>query len=85
MKDTNDYSPLHYAASRDHLDVFEFLVNQGVDLQDGIYYESYLHWAARNGHISAVECLVNHKADINAMTKDVEFVYLVILPFIMLL
>jgi len=44
-----------------------------------------LHWAAYNGHLSVVEYLVNQKADINAIGENVEFLYLNILLFIMLL
>ena len=44
-----------------------------------------LHYAAENGHLSVVEYLVNQKADINAITKYVEFLYLIGLLFIMLL
>ena len=44
-----------------------------------------LHWAAYHGHLSVVEYLVNQKADINAITKYVEFLYLMRLLFIVLL
>ena len=44
-----------------------------------------LHYAAHYGHLSVVEYLVNQKADINAKNKEVEFLYLIILLFIMLL
>jgi len=41
-----------------------------------------LHLAAREGHLSVVEYLINQKADINAKTTSVEFLYLVGLLFI---
>ena len=46
---------------------------------------SLLHEASRFFHHSVVEYLVNQKADINAKSKSVEFLYLIILLFIMLL
>jgi len=36
-----------------------------------------LHLAAENGHLSVVEYLVNQKADINATSTSVEFLYLI--------
>jgi len=44
-----------------------------------------LHYAASNGHLSVIEYLVNQKADINAKTTSVEFLYLIGLLFILLL
>ena len=41
-----------------------------------------LHFAAQNGHLSVVESLVNQKADINAKSTSVEFLYLIRLLFI---
>jgi len=36
-----------------------------------------LHRAAYNDHLSVIEYLVNQKADINAKTTSVEFLYLI--------
>ena len=36
-----------------------------------------LHLASQNGHLNIVEYLVNRNADVNAKTKDVEFLYLI--------
>jgi len=36
-----------------------------------------LHYAAEKGHLSVVEYLVNQKADINAKSTSVEFLYLI--------
>jgi len=44
-----------------------------------------LHFAAQNGHHCVVEYLVNQKADIYAKTKDVVFLFLIGLLFILLL
>ena len=79
------YSPLHYAAYNGHLNVVEYLVDQGADYRDGIRGESYFHWASSRGHLSVIESLVNQKADINEKDKIVEFMDLIGLLFIMLL
>ena len=46
---------------------------------DGINMENStpLHYAAKYGNFSVVEYLVNQKADLNARTKDIEFIYLI--------
>jgi len=44
-----------------------------------------VHLATQEGHLCVVEYLVSRKADINAQSKDVEFLYLIGLLFIMLL
>ena len=41
-----------------------------------------LHYAAQYGNLSIVEYLVNQKADVNAKTNYVEFLYLMRLLFI---
>jgi len=41
-----------------------------------MFHMTPLHYAADNGHLSVVEYLVNQKADINAKTKSVEFLFL---------
>ena len=69
-----------------HLPLLVFLLENGADLNakdEDIW--TPLHFAAVNGHLSVVQYLVNQKADINAKNKDIEFLYLIILLFIMLL
>ena len=65
-------TPLLVSASNNHLDVFEYLLNQGAGFRDGINGESYLHWSSRNGYQKAVECLVNHQAEVNAKNSKNE-------------
>jgi len=36
-----------------------------------------LHLASQNGHLNIVEYLVNRNADVNAKTKDFEFLFLI--------
>jgi len=44
-----------------------------------------LHYAARDDYLSIVEYLVNQKAEINPKDIRDEFLYLIVLLFIMLL
>jgi len=71
-KNSKNETPLLVSASNNHLDVFEYLLNQGADFGDGINGESYLHWSSRNGYLSFVECLVNHQAEVNAKNSKNE-------------
>jgi len=84
-KNSKNETPLHVSASYNHLNIFEYLLNQGADFRDGINGQSYLHWAAERGHLSVVEYLVNQNANVNAKNSWVEFLYLIGLLFIELL
>jgi len=46
---------------------------------------SFLHLAANMGHLEFVEYLVMQKADMNAVSENTDFFYLLGLLFIMLL
>jgi len=61
-------------------------VNQRADInaKDQVD-QTPLHFAVLQGHLRVVEYLVNQKADINANTLNVEFLYLIRLLYIMLL
>jgi len=79
-------TPIHFATLRGHLSIVEYLVNHKADINAKAKDDlTPLHLASVNGHLSVVEYLVNQKADINAKNSDVEFLYLMILLFIMLL
>ena len=82
----NSHFLIHVAAQEGHLNIVEYLVNQKADInaKDKDKWTP-LHCAAEKGHLSVVEYLVNQKADINAKNNDVEYLYLMILLFIMLL
>jgi len=47
-----------------------------------MFHQTPLHLAANNGHLSVVEYLVQQKADINAKSKDVEYLCFIRLLFI---
>jgi len=50
-----------------------------------IFNHTPLHLASKNGHLSVVEYLINQQGGIIALDKNVEFLYSIILLFIMLL
>jgi ankyrin repeat protein len=66
-----DYTPLHYAAKHGHVDVAEWLIEKGADVnakdKNG---ETPLHLAACDGFIEVARLLLNHGADVNA--EDLE-------------
>lgn len=72
-KGRNDFTALHYAASRGHLAIVQELLHLGVNVdvrtQDG---ETPLHLAVYSGHMLVVEQLLDHHADINAVNHDNE-------------
>ena len=51
------------AANNGHLNVVEYLVDQGANIH---VLNDALRYAARNGHLNVVEYLVNQGADIHA-------------------
>jgi hypothetical protein len=72
-KGRNDFTALHYAASRGHLAIVQELLYLGVPVdvrtKDG---ETPLHVAVYAGHMLVVEQLLDHHADINAVNQDNE-------------
>jgi len=69
-----------------HLPLLVFMIENGIDINCKFKdNQTPLHYAAEKGHLSVVEYLVNQKADINAKTTSVEFLYLMKFLFIELL
>ena len=66
VKDSNGWSPLHWAACRDHLHVVKYLVEKGaeIDLLER-FNRSPLFWAAGSGALSCVKYLAERGANIN--------------------
>ena len=60
-------TPLHYAAHKGHIDIVDYLVNNGADVnaKDGGGWTP-LHWAAYRGHMHTVTYLLKRNADVNA-------------------
>lgn len=68
--------PIHRAAEEGHRDIVEFLMRQGISVNELEGNKQYswrrtpLHWAACFGHLDVVKFLVNRGADMNARDKD---------------
>ena len=67
--------PLHYAAERDHMDVVEYLIAKGaeVDVPGGREGHTPLMNAADNHHMKVVDYLIAKGADLNAKGADYHF------------
>ena len=55
---------LIYASKNGHLDVVEYLVDHGANLN--VEDDNSLQWASSKGHLKVVEYLVDHGANVNA-------------------
>lgn len=70
--DTTGWTPLHYAAAGNHVEIVKFMIENGADINlktttDG---KDALHWAAFHGHLPVVELLVSMGAKINEKDDD---------------
>jgi len=60
-------TPLHYAATNNHKDVAELLLDHGADVNEKDNEGATpLHWAARDGCNESADLLLAHRADVNA-------------------
>nr|CAN68062.1 hypothetical protein VITISV_032610 [Vitis vinifera] len=65
-----DRKALHMAAANGHLDVVEFLISSGVDLNaSNVEKNTPLHWACLNGHIEVVKNLILAGANVTALNS----------------
>ena len=71
-QDNNGWTPLHEATNNGHLDVTEYLVTHGADINNrggqGCKGTTPLIDAATNGHIEIMELLLKYGA--NVIAKD---------------
>jgi hypothetical protein len=66
-KGNDDWTPLHFAASKGHREVAVLLLTSNADVNATTKWSGMpLHVAARNGHNEVVELLLTSKADVNA-------------------
>lgn len=63
---------LHVAAAHGHLEIVEFLINTGIDVnaQGGTFSTNALERAASKGYIDIVEYLINHNVEIDISEPD---------------
>jgi ankyrin repeat protein len=65
------YTPLHRAALNGHIEVMDFLLKRGADIQAKVdTHWTALHIVADDGNLDAVKFLVSKGADVNATTPN---------------
>ena len=67
-KDKGGLTPLHSATLRNAVEIAEFLLNNGADVNAKNYYDGLtpLHIAVMRNAVEGVEFLLNNGADVNA-------------------
>jgi len=68
--DAYGYSPLHYAAQRDHVAIVELLLMKGAQIDSNACGATALHRAAAGNAVRACELLINKGADVNAVDSS---------------
>ncbi|MCT7546124.1 ankyrin repeat domain-containing protein [Aliarcobacter cryaerophilus] len=66
-KDKYSCTPLHWASSKNHIELVKVLIKAGADINAKDKYScTPLHWASSKNHIELVKVLIKASADINA-------------------
>lgn len=67
-----DWRPLHAASATGHVDVLQWLLDHGADVNPrrGFPFWTPLHQAAFSGELTAVQALLKHGAEVNARDKE---------------
>ncbi|PPD66744.1 hypothetical protein GOBAR_DD36379 [Gossypium barbadense] len=61
---------LHMAAANGHLDIVEYLIGRGVDVNaSNVENNTPLHWACLNGHVEVVKKLVSAGANVSLLNS----------------
>ncbi|XP_073117149.1 uncharacterized protein [Elaeis guineensis] len=61
---------LHMAAANGHLDIVEYLINNGVDVNAANSEKNTpLHWACLNGHIEVIKTLIHRGASVSVLNS----------------
>jgi ankyrin repeat protein len=71
IKDKDNWTPLHWAAHKGHVDVIRLLLEKGanVNAQDKDRWTP-LHWPAVRRDVDVVRLLLEKGANVNAQEKD---------------
>ncbi|KAF8626642.1 hypothetical protein AX15_004736 [Amanita polypyramis BW_CC] len=66
-RDTQNITPLHWAAINAHVAACRYLLEQGADVDavGGDLVATPMQWAARNGYLYIIHLLISHNADPN--------------------
>ncbi|KAK9939491.1 hypothetical protein M0R45_016186 [Rubus argutus] len=69
-KDSQGRTALHMASANGHLDIVEYLVCRGVDLNaPNEEMNTPLHWACLNGHVEVVKKLIFAGANVSVLNS----------------
>ncbi|MEN8166321.1 MAG: ankyrin repeat domain-containing protein [Pseudomonadota bacterium] len=65
LTDKGGYSAMMLAASNNHVEIVELLLNEGADVDQVENTNGWtaLIWAAKQGHLHTVQILLHHQAD----------------------
>src|SRR5579862_7333319 len=73
-RDSDDSTPLHWAAWKGHAEVIHMLLDAGADIQahnkNGHWGTTPLHAAAHGNQKAATDALIRRGADVNAVKAD---------------
>ncbi|MFI8716232.1 ankyrin repeat domain-containing protein [Brevibacillus brevis] len=63
---------LHVAAAHGHLDIIEYLINGGIDInaQGGTFSTNALERATAKGHLDIVEYLISHNIEVDTSEPE---------------
>jgi len=65
------YTPLHFAVNEKHLDVANFLLEKGANVNaETNALRTPLHIACENGHVEMIELLIESGADVNGQDNN---------------
>ena len=71
-RDLDGHSALYLACTQGHMQLADFLVHQGADVDEtfGKRRRTLLHWAAEQSSTGIATFLISHKANVNAQQSD---------------
>jgi hypothetical protein len=73
VKDVNEYTPLHNAATNGHIEIARLLLQNGADVNVKDRWDrTPLHWAAEQDNVDILHLLVENGVDLEAQDDDGE-------------